>query len=226
MQNNLIIKIFPSVRIVALFTLSLILLLAKSVYLILFITTLTFILLLITDKKVNLYVKILKKIAILLLIFLFGYIIVLRYYDFVSILVLVYKLFIIALLFVIFILSIDFKSMHTGLYGIFKPLQKININVEKFSLDLTISLYFIKFLITSKSVIKLSQTINGKNTINLKNFILPRFIYSINQLNILQDSLKIKFYRLDYKKNDLKSNIALILILMLFVICLFKEVIL
>ena len=226
MQNNLIVKISPSVRIIVLFILSLILLLAKSVYLILFITTLTFILVLITDKKVNLYVNTLKKVVIFLLIFLFGYIIVFRYYDFASILLLVYKLFIIALLFVVFILNIDFKSMHAGLYGIFKPLQKININSEKFSLDVTISIYIIKFLMTYKSAVKLFQTINGKNTINLRNFILPRFIYSINQLNVLQDSLKIKFYSLDYKKNDLKSNAVLILILMLLVICLFKEVIL
>ena len=62
MSNNFITKISPSVRIVALFLLILCLLLAKSIYLILFITILTIILIIIIDEKVNIYVNMLKKI--------------------------------------------------------------------------------------------------------------------------------------------------------------------
>ena len=73
MQNNIISKISPTVRIICLFILSISLFLARSVFLILLITTLTLILMVTTWKKVNLYVNTLKKIYILLLFLLIIY---------------------------------------------------------------------------------------------------------------------------------------------------------
>ena len=226
MQNNIITKISPCVRIFVLLILTVCLILAKSIYLILFITTLTLVLFVITNKTVNLYVKALKKMIILLLIFLVTYIIIFKQYSIVSIVVFAYKLLIIGILVKIFLLNIEFNSLHQGLYGFLLPIKKLNLNVEKISLDITLSLYFMKFLIKSKEKIKTAQIINGKKITNIKNFVLPSIIYSINKINCLQDNLKVKFYKLNYKKVNFSSKVVFILFVALFVACLFKEVVL
>lgn len=226
MQNNFITKISPSVRIIVLMLLILSLLFAKSIYLILFITTLILVLVAITDKKVNLYVKALKKVSLLLLIFLILYIIMFRQYDIFLIILLLYKCLLIVVLFKVFLFNIDLKSMHEGLYGVFLPLKKLKMNVEIFSLDVILSIYFISFLIESKYKIKYVQKIRGKRMFNIKNYILPRLLYSINKLDRLQENLKIKLYKLNYKKADLKSKFIFILFFVLFIICIFKEVVL
>lgn len=226
MSNNIITKISPSIRILILIILILILLLAKSIYLILFITTLALILLLITGKKVNLYVKTLKKMSIILLIFLIIYIIMFEQYSVIYNIVLLVKLIIIVLLVKILFLNMNFSSLHEGVYGILKFLKKYDVNVENLSLDITLSIYFIRFFMNSKDHIMKVQNINGIKKINMKNLIMPSIIYSINQLDKLQNNLKIKFYKLRYKKVNIYSKVILILFVLLFIVCIFKEVML
>ena len=120
MSNNFVDRISPSVRIYSLIFLSLTLFLAHSIYLILFITTLTFILFIVTEEKVKKSVNTLKKIVILLLIFLSIYIIIFRKYDILSLFAYSYKLIIIAMLTKVLFLNMDFCSMHQGVYGIVK----------------------------------------------------------------------------------------------------------
>lgn len=226
MSSNVITRISPSVRMLILIILILSLLLAKSIYLLLFIITLTLILCIITGKKVNLYVKALKKMSILLLIFIIIYIIIFRQYDIISICILLVKLIIVVVLFKILFLNMNFCDLHMGIYGILKPLKRYGFNIEKISLDITLSIYFINFLMESNCEIKKVQKINGIKKINVKNLILPSIIYSINQLDKLQSNLKVKFYKLNYKKANISSKIILILFILLFVICVYKEVVL
>lgn len=226
MSSNAITRISPSVRILILLILILSLLLARSLYLILFITTLTLILCIITGKKVNLYVKTLKKMSILLLIFLIIYIIIFRQYDIISIGVLLGKLIIVVVLIKILFLNMNFSDLHNGIYGVLKPLKRNNLDIEKFSLDIALSIYFINFLMESKDEIKKVQQMNGIKRINIKNFILPSVVYSINQLEKLQSNLKVKFYKLNYKNANIYSKLILILFVLLFIVCVYKEVVL
>ena len=226
MSSNVINRISPIVRMLILIILILSLLLAKSIYLLLFIITLTLILCIITGEKVNLYVKALKKMSILLLIFLIIYIIIFRQYDIISICVLLVKLIIVVVLIKILFLNMNFCDLHMGIYGILKLLKRYGFNIEKISLDITLSIYFINFLIESNCEIKEVQKINGIKKINVKNLILPSIIYSINQLDKLQSDLKVKFYKLNYKKANIYSKAILILFILLFIVCIYKEVVL
>ena len=225
MSNNFVDRISPSVRIYSLIFLSLTLFLAHSIYLILFITTLTFILFIITNEKVNKSVNTLKKILLLLLIFLLIYIIIFKEYDIISICIYIYKLSIIAVLIKILFLNMDFCNMHQGIYGIIKIFKRSKKNLEKFSLDFVISLYFIKYILESMTKIKQIQLSRGKKSFNIKNLFLPCILYSINKLEQLQSSLEMKFYKLNYKKVDFKSSIIFIFMLFIFVISVFKEVV-
>ena len=225
MQNNIINRISPTVRIICLVILSISLFMAKSIFLILFITTLTLILMLITQKKVNIYVNMIKKIAILLLFFLIVYIIMFEYNTF-NWLIFIYKLIIITLLFGVFYLNTSFEQLHQAIYGCLRPLEKMKINVEEFSFDIIIALFLMKSLTKNKQKILHIQKIYGKKQLNLRNYILPIFINSANQLNELQWHLKTKFYKLTYKENDVFSKFILILFVVLFIFVVFKEVIL
>lgn len=225
-RNNFIQKISPSIRILILLILIMSLLLATSIYLILFITVIVLILFIITDKKVKVYVKFLKKTLLLLLFFFLIYIIIFRQSSIISIIFIIYKLIIINILIKIFFLNIEFRSLHQAIYGCLLPFKKTKLDIEMFSLNMTMSIYFIKFLLESNDNIKVIQEINGKRTINIKNYLLPRIVYSINQLEILQDNLRIKFYKLKYKKSNFVSKLLLIIFIIFFVVCIFKEVIL
>lgn len=226
MSNKIIQKISPSVRIIVLVLITVTLLLAKSIYLILFITILTLILFLITNKKVNIYVKFLNKVAILLLFFFVVYIIMFRQYNVLSIIILAYKLILIVILVKIFLLNIDFRSLHEGLYGVLHPLKLLKkVNIEELSFDITCAIYFIKFIMESKEKTIKSQFINGRKTLNVKNYIFPRLFYCVNELNKLKVNLKVKFYKLNYKKSNFNSKIVFVMFLLLFIGCIIKEVI-
>lgn len=226
MLNKFFDEISPSVRMISLFLLTICLILANSIYLIFFITILTIILILIRNEKVNIYVNTLKKSVILLLIILVGYIIIFEEYNIFSIILLFYKFVVILLLIKSFILEITFMEIHEGIYGILLPLEKLNVKAEKFSLDCAMSVYFIRFLITAYQKVNISQKLNGKNKFNLKNKIFPMIIFSINELENLQNKLKIQFYQLNYRKINILSRFVLVLVIIFFIVCIFKEVVL
>lgn len=225
MQDNIIKKISPIVRLIVAIILILCLLMAKSLYLILFITTFIIFLLVDTDKKVKLYVNITKKIIIILLFILFIYIIMLGKYQLLEILLLVYKTTIITIILAILSANTTFKELHEALYMFFSIFKKNN-QISQFTLDLALTFYFIKTLIFSSEEIKERQVLNGKSKIGIKNSILPRLIYSIDKLDQFQENLKINFYKINYNKINLKSKIILTIFLIMFVVCIFKEVVL
>lgn len=226
MLSNLLKGISPSVKIVSLILLILCLLMANSIYLITFMTILIVILMLIINEKVNIYVNTQKKFLILLLIMLVGYIIIFDKCSVLNIVLFLYKIILLCLLIKVFILNVDFKEIHEGIYGILIPLTKLNINVEKFSLDLILSAYFVKFLFISSKEIKKYEILSAKTKFSLKGKIFSRLIYSINRLSVFQDNLKIKLYKLNYRKVNIYSKFILILTIIFFIVCIFKEVIL
>lgn len=226
MQNNFITKLSPSAKLIICFLLILTTLLAKSIYLILFIITLTIILLIISNKRVNVYVNSLKKVILLLIIFLVAYIIILKQYNIESIFLFAYKLINIFIFVKILFLNINFMSLHEGLYGIFLPLKKFKLDIEKITLEITLAAWFIKFLLESKKEIKQMQKIKSKRIINIKHYVLPILICSSNKLETFQNSLKIQFYKLKYTKMNFKSKMLLTIFSLIFILCLIKEVIL
>ena len=224
MHNNSILFISPNIRIIILFILISILFITESIYLILFLTTLTLILYIITNVKVNSYVKLTKKLILLLLIFVLAYIIIFEKKDVILIVIFIYKLLLSLVLIEIFAFNINFGDTHRGIYGILLPLNKFNVDIEKISFNIAISLYFIKLILYSDEKIKYTQSMINIRKRNIKNFFIPRFVYSINQLYIYQNNLKIKHYALNYKKSNLKSKILFMIFFIMFIICICKEV--
>ncbi len=222
-QDNIIKKITPKERLLILLILIFCVMISKSIFLILFLTTLILILMIKTEKSVRYYVKTLKKVSPLLLIYLVLYIIMLRRYSFLPNLILLYKLLLIAILIEIYVLNTDFKGFNSGIYGILKPLERF-LNVEKLSHNLSLSIYYVKCLLDSFDNIKYSQIKNGKRVFNIKNYLLPIFMNSIEKLTSKDETLKMTFFRVDNKSNII-SKIFMVLFIIIFVICIFKEVV-
>ena len=122
---------------------------------------------LIAGKKVNTYVNIIKKIAILLLFFLIVYIIMFEYNVF-NWLIFAYKLMIVTLLFAIFHFNTGFNQLHQAIYGCLRPIEKMKINVEGISFDIVVALFFLKSLVDNKHKIFETQKMYGKIQLNLK----------------------------------------------------------
>ncbi|MBR6690166.1 MAG: hypothetical protein IKL65_02425 [Bacilli bacterium] len=147
-------------------------------------------------------------------------------YNVFTVIVFAYKLLIAAVLFIVFYLNINFNQFHQSVYGCLKYLEKFKFNVEQFSFDFTLSLYFLKTLINKKEELSRIQEMYGKKQHNLKNYVFPIFISSVNELNEFQLHLKTKFYKLNYKSSNIFSKFVLALVLILFIFVVFKEVIL
>ena len=223
-KDNFIKKIFPFERFLILIIIIICLFITKSIFLILFFTILTLLLFIITDKSIKVYVESLKKIIPLLLIYLIIYIIVLRKYNILFNLVLLYKILIIIILLKIYFLYTNFKEFHYGIYEILFPFKIFNIDIYKISLDFCLSFYFIKCFIDSFEYVNNAQLLSGTRKYNLKNYILPMIISSINKLNQKVENLKIDLYNVNKTRSNVISKILLILFIILFIVCIFKEV--
>ena len=225
-ENSAIRNISPSIKLIILGLLTLCLIVAKSIYLILLIGNFTLLLCILTKQKVNIYVKFIKNIFLLLFIFIIAYIIILKEYEVLKILIVFYKIINIVLLIKVFILNVNFNELNQAIYSLFFLLRKANIDLKKIAFDITLSLYFINYFISSKEYIKQLKSINFTKEKKIKFLIAPRIIYSLNMLNKLQLKLKLNHYKLGYERCNLKSVVLLILFVIFFVVCLFKEVIL
>lgn len=224
--NKFLKGISPSVRMISIGLLILCLFSAKSIYLIIFITILTLILILIKGIKVNNHVNALKNSVILLLILLVVYIIIFKEYNIFNVGLFLIKSIIGIVLIMTLTVNMEFGEIHEGLYGILLPIKKLNVNIEKISLDIVLSIYFIKFLALSNKQIQCFQKINGKTGFDFKHRVFPSIVYSVNKLENLQNNLKIQFYQLKYTKINIRSIIILCLTIIFFIVCIFKEVIL
>lgn len=225
MQPNEIVikKISPLVRFLILVLLSICIVLSKSIYLVLFLTTLVIILTIVSFSTVNQYVKFIKNIFIVLLIFAFLYIITCSDYDVYTMIEFIYKEFLIITLVKLFDMNTTFNELHQAIFGILKTLKFLNI--EKASLNIALSIYLIKFYIDSKSVVQQLRRDGYGLKIPFWKIIPLRISHSISEFEKFVFRLKLNFYKLRYKKSNVKSKLLLLVFIILFIICLFKEVI-
>ena len=223
-DNNLIKGTSPVIRLLIFIMIVFSLVIAKSLYLVLFITSFVLILCMITPLKANEYVKSFKKYSFVLLILYIIYIIISKEYRMLNMLFIGYKIIVIFILTKVFAKNTSFDEMHEAIYGVLFPLRKFDL--EKVSFDLLLSFSLLKIFFDSK--IKVQELIKQKeiNRFNIIKIFKIRIIDTVKNFESLQDRLKLNFYKVKYKKSNLKSKFILALSIMFFIICIFKEVIL
>lgn len=226
MQSKFIKNIIVWVRILILFLLVLTLFIAKSLFLFLTISTFGVIILILFGYNVKKCISILKKIFIWLLFVIIIYIIIYRNITIFGLFRLIYKLVFSIILMDCVILNLNFDELHSGIYSILSPLKIFNIDLEKKSFEIAMNIVFFREFLNSSDRIEKKQSIKNKRSYRIKYFFFPRLLTSINYVDNLEEILKLKFYNLRIQKINFKSLILLTLFICLFVIAVFKEVIL
>ena len=216
--------LIPKAKLISLIFLIFSIVVAKSIYLILFLITLIILLGICLKLSVKEYVKFIRDITIILVIFLASYIIIIREYNIFNILVLICKILMIGILIKQFDSNNNFKELNEALYGILSIFRKKDIDNTCY--DISMSLYLIKYFIESKQYIKERQLFYKKRIFGFKYSFFPRVIYTINALEELKFKLKANHYTMMPTKSNFKSKIVIIASFAFFVICIFKEVIL
>lgn len=224
MSNKYLDKITNSSKIIILFVITLIIIFAKSIFLFLFILTLTIIIAFLSLKSVKEFVNILKKVFLLLLFFILMYIMIYR--NALDTLIFGYKMLNVFIIIGIFISIMDLKSLHEGLYTLLKPLKKLNFDIYKISYSIASYVFFLVSFLKSRQYIIKFQLDNGIKKFNLKNYILPRLLLTTQNIKLLENQLKSTFYKVEYEKNNITSYLTVFSFLILFVLVVFKEVIL
>lgn len=224
MQNNFIEKINVSVRIVLLFILVISIFMAKSIFLILFITILTLIILILSNQSVKLCIETLKNNLVRLLFFSLMYIIIFR--NIYSSMIFVYKFILIILILKCFVVHINFNKLSNGIYSFLTFFCKKKIQIEKISYTISIYIFLIIYFLDSKSKIKVLQFNSGKIRYSIKNNWLPRLFMVMKDINILENNLKLKYFKITKEKNNFSSYVTLFLFIIFFIFVVFKEVVL
>lgn len=225
MQNKLINKINTSSLIISLLLLILIIFIANSIYLLSFLTTLLFVFIILTNQNVKFFVELIKNTFLILLFAFFAYIIITR--NIIGSFVFVYKVILIILYVKEFLLITKFQELVNGINTILKPLTN-KLNINKISYNIVLFIYFTDIYINSKKEIFNNYVSLNKftYTFSVKRNLCPRIFLTISKIKNLENSLKIKNYKINYECVNKKSTICIYLFTLLFIIVFFKEVIL
>lgn len=224
MQNNIFNKINISSRIICLLLLIFIILLANSLYLLIFLLLLTILILVLTDESVNVYIDFIKNVKFALLFILIGYIII--FGNIIIGLLFTCKVVLILILIKQFMLTTSMCSLINGIKTLLKPIKKI-INIDNISYNIGLFIIFIEAYFECKEMIfnKYKQR-KYKYIFSLKYNIIPRIYYTINKINEKEESLKLKFYSSKEELINNQSKIVVVVFSLLFIVVVFKEVIL
>lgn len=225
MQNSIFNKINVSTRILILIILVLSLLIANSIYFILFFSTLVLVLLILTNKSVKFYLDSIKNFKLWLLFSFIAYIIIVG--NVLYSVRFIYKVILIILLLTQFSLTITFQSLTNGIKTLLRLFIK-EAYLDKISYNVVSFIYFINFYINSKKDILRHYNEDKliRYSFSFKRNVLPRLFLAASKTKKIESSLKIKFYEPKFENKSTKSNIVLFVFLLLFIIVIFKEVIL
>lgn len=222
MQNSFINKINVSTRIIMMILIGLSVLVAKSIYLITFLSILCIIFIMLTKKSVKYYIHLLKNIKFLLLFLYIAYIIFFR--NIIGSFLFIYKVLLIIFFVVQLSQSINLENLINGVNTITKVFTKKE--QKNCAYNVGVTLYLIKYYIESSNY--LSKKYYDKKNIykfSLKKYILPRMFLASEKTKQIENSLKMKFYIPKVENKNLISTAMLVLCVILFIIVVIKEVI-
>ena len=224
MRNKFLDNVLTSVKIIVLFLLIVTICVAKSIYLILSVIVLEIIIMLILSKSVKEYILFIKKNIFWLLIFLVTYILFFR--DILGLITLTYKMILIIILVKLFINMISFESLNSAIYTFITPLKLFKIDVEDCSLNISLSIYFIICFYQSSDYIAKIKRISNKNKSFIKYSLISRILFAQDSVDNKKINLNLKFYSVRKENLNIKSLLLLLIFIAIFIMTIYKEVIL
>lgn len=225
MLSNFYNKINVSTKIWVLIILIISILISKSIYLLIALSILLLILILFKNKSVKFYINSIKSRKIMLLFIFIMYIIFFR--NILYSLVFIYKIILVIIYIKHFSINVEVEKLINGIMTIFRPIKIIN-NQDKISYKIVMFFSFFDFYNNAKKEIFLNYNKEEKlkYTFSLKYNIFPRVFLATNKIDLLESSLKLKFYKPKYETKNTESNMTLLIFVLIFIVIIFKEVIL
>ena len=224
MLNEILKKITTFSRLVSTILIILTLLLAKSIYLVGFITILLIIDMLLTNVSIKSYFMLLKNILIWLVLIVLIYILVLGMSP--KAIIFLYK-FILILFFVkSFLLKTNFDELNYAIYKVLRPLERLKVSVNELSYNIALYIELVKIIDKNGNKIKKSQRFYGLKSYGVKHFITPVIMKSLNDIRDFENNIKLKMYERKVENQNLESNMTIIIFVIIFVVAILKEVIL
>ena len=225
MQNSIFSKVNVSARIIVLLFLVLSIFIAKSIYLLIFLTLLCSIFMILTNKSVKFYIDSIKNVKFWLLFIFIAYIIICR--NILVSFVFIYKVILIIVVVKQFCMTVNFYTLTNGIMTLLNFVG-VKFQSDKISYNIVNFIYFINTYIKSKKEIfnKYDSEKKLKYQFSFRYNIFPRVFLTIVKMERFESSLKLKFYEPKLEEKNLQSKIVLLIFLVLFIIVVLKEVIL
>lgn len=225
MQNNIFSKVNVSTRIIVLLLLILSIFIAKSIYLLIFLTLLCSLIIILTNKSVKFYIDSIKNVKFLLLFIFIAYIIICR--NALSLLAFIYKTILVILIVKQFCMTVNFCTLTNGVMTLLNFIG-VKFKMKKISYSIVSFIYFINTYIKTKREIfnKYDSEKKIKYIFSFKYNIFPRVFLTMSKMERFESSLKLKFYEPKLEEKNLQSKIILFTFLVLFISVVLKEVIL
>jgi len=224
MLSNVYNKINVSTKIWGLILLIISILISKSIYGVIALSILLLILILFKNKSVKFYINSINSTKIMLLFIFIMYIIFFR--NILYSLIFVYKVILVILYIKHFSINMKIQKLINGIMTIFRPIKIMKQDEIAYKIVMFFS--FFSFYNNAKKEIFLNY--NNKEKLkyifSLKYNIFPRVFLAMTKMDLLESSLKLKFYKPKYETKNMESNITLLILVVIFIIIIFKEVIL
>lgn len=169
---------------------------------------------LVVREKINvkLCIKNLKYIVIWLIFIVILYIILVG--NEFNIFLLIFKFILTLFIIELFLNTINFQQMNQGLNRILSPLKKFNINYQKFSYNLSMSIYFLNILWNNGNKNKKSY----KDNVNKKESIINNINKAVRYSDEFEELLTLKFYNSNKKEKISKKERIIIFVVFMFLI--------
>ena len=222
--NEITNKLNVSSRIKIIIIISLILMISHSLFLTLSMIVLVVMILTLYNKNVKYYINTLKNICIWLILIQLIYIIISE--SIVDSFIFIFKFILVLLLLNNLILTTTFGKIHSGLEKCLSVFSILAINIEKLSYEISVFIFYTKYLIESKTRILKMQNLKTKIIRNSKNLLVPSIVLSTNKIQNLERSLIIDHYKLKKENRNILSSVFECLFLTLLIVVIIKEVIL
>ena len=224
MQNNIFSKVNVSTRLTVLILLVISVFIAKSIYLLIFLTILSLLFIILTNKSVKFYIDSIKNVKFWLLFIFITYIIICR--NILTSFAFMYKVLIVVLIVKQFCMTVNFCTLTNGITTILNFVG-IKLKSDKISYNIVSFISFINIYIKTKKEIfhKYDSENRLKHQFSFKYNILPRVFLTMSKMEEFESSLKLKFYKPKLEQKNLESKITLLIFFALFIVVVLKEVI-
>jgi len=211
--NSLIHKMNSVSKVLSIFLFSLTSLITNNIYIHIFLTILTIVMVLLTKIPIKTYLKMVKSLRFIIIFIVL--INIIFKVEILTTFIIILKLITIVIYTSILTFTTPPTEITYGLEKIFSPLKIFKLPINDIALIITLALRFIPSIITQGEKILKSQASRGIDYHNsnikgkilaIKAMVIPLFILSFKRADELADAMELRLYNYSEKRTNYRLN--------------------